>query len=173
MPHMQDPFFSSAVVFICEHNKDGAMGLIINKKFKEPNLNDLFKQLYIGNDTIKSLTPDIHFGGPVMLERGIVLHGSGFTTEGTIAISDEFSMTSQKTILQDLKAHDKIPYKLFLGHAGWAAKQLEREIENGDWLMQSTTPDFVFNLSTDQMWRQAAGSLGMDLEPFEAMGGLA
>ena len=60
-----------------------------------------------------------------------------------------------------------------LGHAGWAAKQLEREIENGDWLMQSTTPDFVFNLSTDQMWRQAAGSLGMDLGSFEAMGGQA
>ena len=173
MPHMQDPFFSSAVVFICEHSKDGAMGLIINKKFKEPNLNDLFEQLYIGNDAIKSLVPDIHFGGPIMLERGIVLHGAGFTTEGTIAISDEFSMTSQKTILQDLKAHEKIPYKLMLGHAGWAAKQLEREIENGDWLMQSTTPDFVFNLSTDQMWHQAAGSLGMDLGPFEAMGGQA
>ena len=149
------------------------MGLIINKKFKEPNLNDLFEQLYIGNDTIKSLVPDIHFGGPVMLERGIVLHGAEFTTEGTIAISDEFSMTSQKTILQELKSHDKIPYKLLLGHAGWAAKQLEREIENGDWLMQSTTPDFVFNLSTDQMWQQAAGRLGMDLGPFESMGGQA
>ncbi|MDP6167256.1 MAG: YqgE/AlgH family protein [Candidatus Marinimicrobia bacterium] len=173
MPHMQDPFFSSAVVFICEHNKDGAMGLIINKKFKEPNLNDLFEQLYIGDDAITSLVPDIHFGGPVMLERGIVLHGAGFNTEGTISISDEFSMTSQKTVLQELKAQDIIPYKLMLGHAGWAAEQLEREIENGDWLMQSTTLDFVFNLSTDQMWRQAAGSLGMDLGSFEGVGGQA
>ena len=60
-----------------------------------------------------------------------------------------------------------------LGHAGWATEQLEREIENGDWLMQSTTLDFVFNLSTDQMWRQAAGSLGMDLGSFEGVGGQA
>ena len=173
MPHMQDPFFSSSVIFICEHNNDGAMGLIINKKFKEPNLNDLFEQLYIGDDAIRSLVPDIHFGGPIMLERGIVLHGAEFNSEGTISISEEFSMTSQKTVLKELKSRGSTPYKLMLGHTGWGAEQLEREIENGDWLMQSTTLDFVFNLSTDQMWRHAAGSLGLDLGSFEGVSGQA
>ena len=173
MPHLQDPFFSSSVVFICEHNKDGAMGLIINKKFKEPNLNNLFEQLYNGDDAITSLVPEIHFGGPVMLERGILLHGAGFNTECTISISDEFSMTSQKTILQDLKAHDTIPYKLMLGHAGWAAKQLEREIENGDWLVQETTPDFVFNMPERQMWTAAIRSFGIDIADFSSFGGQA
>lgn len=170
---MQDPLFSSSVIFICEHNKDGAMGLIINKKFEEKNLNNLFKKVYIENETIESLAPEIYFGGPIMLERGIVLHSSEFNIEGTIFISDDFSITSQKTVLKKLKLHKKIPYKLMLGHAGWAGKQLEREIENGDWLIQSTTSDFIFNLNPDQMWQQAAGSLGMDLGFSEGIGGKA
>ena len=60
-----------------------------------------------------------------------------------------------------------------MGHAGWEAKQLEREIENGDWLIQSTTVDFVFNISSDQMWQHAAGSLGVDLGSFAGVGGQA
>ena len=108
-----------------------------------------------------------------MLERGIVLHSSEFNIEGTIFISDDFSITSQKTVLKKLKLHKKIPYKLMLGHAGWAGKQLEREIENGDWLIQSTTVDFVFNISSDQMWQHAAGSLGINIGSFAGVGGQA
>ena len=173
MPHMQHTFYSSSVVFICEHNNDGAMGLMINKQFKEPKLGKLFEQLKIGDNVITSLAQDIYFGGPVMVERGIVLHGAEFSTDGTISISDEFSMTSQKTVLNELKSQSRVPYKLILGHAGWDAKQLEREIENGDWLIQSTTLDFVFNISADQMWKHAAGSLGLDLGSFSGVGGQA
>ena len=149
------------------------MGLIINKKFKEPNLNDLFEQLYIGDDAITSLVPDIHFGGPVMLERGIVLHGAGFNTEGTISISDEFSMTSQKTVLQELKAQDIIPYKLMLGHAGWAAEQLEREIENGDWLLMPADDDFIFSIPNTDKWKKAASKFGIDILDLGGSAGLA
>ena len=149
------------------------MGLIINKKFKEPNLNDLFEQLYIGDDAITSLVPDIHFGGPVMLEHGIVLHGSGFNTEGTISISDEFSMTSQKTVLQELKAQDIIPYKLMLGHAGWAAEQLEREIENGDWLLMPADDDFIFSIPNTDKWKKAASKFGIDILDLGGSAGLA
>jgi len=173
MPHMADPYFSKSVVYICEHNKDGAMGLIVNKQFKEPDLKDLFEQLYVGNESINSLVQNIFFGGPVLLERGIVLHGADYEAEGTISLSDSISLTSQEHVLKELQSKPDIPFKLMLGHSGWSAGQLEREIENGDWLMQSTTPDFLFNLSPDQMWKHAIGSLGMDLDTTFGVGGQA
>ncbi len=173
MPHMGDPFFGKSVVFICEHNTDGAMGLIINKPFKEPNLNDLFEKLYIDDDSLLSLSVDIYFGGPVLLERGIILHCADFESEGTIGISNDFAITSQKTILKELQNQSNMRHKLILGHAGWSPGQLEREIENGDWLLQSTTQDFVFEVPADQMWQQAAGSIGMDVGDISGIGGQA
>ena len=122
------------------------MGMIVNKQFKEPDLKELFEKLYIGDDAINSLVNDIFFGGPVLLERGIVLHDSSYESEGTVNLSDRFSMTSQQHVLKELQTKPDIPFKLMLGHSGWGAGQLEREIENGDWLMQNTTPDFIFNV---------------------------
>ena len=84
MPHMADPYFSRAVVYICEHNTEGAMGMIVNKQFKEPDLKELFEKLYIGDDAINSLVNDIFFGGPVLLERGIVLHDSSYECANVI-----------------------------------------------------------------------------------------
>ena len=173
MPHMSDPYFSKSVIYICEHNKEGAMGIIINKQFKEPDLIDIFEKLYIGDDSINSLVSEVFFGGPVLLERGIVLHSAGYEVNGTIRLSKEFSMTSQKYVLRELQNKPDILFKLMLGHSGWSPGQLEREIENGDWLMQSTTPDFVFNVQPGQMWQQAAGSLGIDLGPSMGIGGQA
>ena len=173
MPHMSDPYFSRSVVYICEHNKEGAMGLIINKQFKEPDLVNVLEKMYIGDDAINSLVKEFFFGGPVLLERGIVLHSKEYATNGTINLSNEFSMTSQKDVLRELQNKPDILFKLMLGHSGWSAGQLEREIENGDWLMQSTNPDFVFNVKPGQMWQQASSSLGMDLGPSMGIGGQA
>jgi len=173
MPHMTDSFFSKSVVYICEHNQQGAMGIIINKKFKAPELKDIFDKLYIGDDAIHSFVNDIYFGGPVLLEKGIVLHDARHTSDGTISLSKTISMTSKQDILKELQLKTDILFKLMLGHSGWSPGQLEREIENGDWLMQSTTADFIFNVQPDQMWEQAAGSLGIDLGPSMGMGGRA
>ena len=173
MPHMADPYFSRAVVYICEHNTEGAMGMIVNKQFKEPDLKELFEKLYIGDDAINSLVNDIFFGGPVLLERGIVLHDSSYESEGTVNLSDRIAMTSQQHVLKELQTKPDIPFKLMLGHSGWGAGQLEREIENGDLLMQNTTPDFIFNIKPERMWEQATGSLGIDLGPAMGIGGQA
>ena len=162
MPCMRDPYFTKAVIYICKHNKEGAMGIIINKKFQASDLKTLFEKLYIGDDSIHSLVNDIFFGGPVLLERGIVLHDAAYKSEGTINISDHISMTSQQHVLKNLQHRTDIPFKLMLGHSGWSQGQLEREIKNGDWLMQNTTRDFIFNVNPKQMWQQAIGSLGVD-----------
>jgi len=173
MPHMADPYFSKAVVYVCEHNKEGAMGMIINKQFQAPDLKELFEKLYIGDDTIHSLVNDIFFGGPILLERGIVLHDAAYKSEGTINISDHISMTSQQHVLKELQHKPDIPFKLMLGHSGWSQGQLEREIENGDWLMQSTSIDFVFNTNESKMWQIAAKSFGVELSEISGFGGSA
>jgi putative transcriptional regulator len=174
MPHMQDPYFGRAVVLICEHTKDGAMGLIVNKPFEDPELQDLFENLFTKEEEFLQLIPKIYFGGPVLIERGIVLHSSVYQTDGTVKLSDEFAMTSNREILQDI-AYKKGPalYKLMLGHAGWASGQLEREIENGDWLLQSTTQDFIFNTPEADQWNTAINSFGIDMSHISGRGGVA
>jgi len=83
MPYMQDPYFGKTVILICEHTKDGAMGLIINRSFQEPDMEDLFSEIYKETENIFKVVPTIYFGGPVMIERGIVLHSSEYKRKGT------------------------------------------------------------------------------------------
>lgn len=174
MPHMADPYFGKSVILLCEHSKEGAMGLIVNRPFQEPNLKKLFSDIYKSNDDILKIVPTVYFGGPVMVERGIVLHSTEHSIDGTLKISDDFSITSHKEILDDI--HDgKGPkqFKLYLGHAGWSAGQLEKEIERGDWLLQATTNDFVFNVPEKYMWSQATKAFGIDVTQITGLGGSA
>ena len=174
MPHMRDPYFGRAVILICEHNADGALGFIVNKPFETPELKEMFEDFFPENDDILKLVPEVYFGGPVMVERGIVLHSSEYRVKSTIKIGDKFSLTSNKDIIQDI-ADGKGPkqFKLMLGHSGWAKYQLEAEIENGDWLLQNTTSDFVFHTDEKFMWDVAAKSFGIDLSGFSGLGGSA
>ncbi len=163
MPHMNDPFFSKSVVYICEHGNSGAMGMIVNKNLDAPELREIFDKFFKVGKPFNLLKSYTFFGGPVLLEKGIILHHSDYSSPKSISISKSVSLTSDKGALEDLKREEKVPFKLMLGHAGWSAGQLEREIENGDWLIQSTTSDFIFNLPSNQMWEYAAKSIGLDI----------
>ena len=163
MPHMNDPFFSKSVVYICEHGNSGAMGMIVNKNLDAPELRKIFDKFFKVEKPFNMIKSNTFFGGPVLLEKGIILHHSDYSSPKSISISKSVSLTSDKGALEDLKREEKVPFKLMLGHAGWSAGQLEREIENGDWLIQSTTSDFIFNLPPNQMWEYAAKSIGLDI----------
>ena len=163
MPHMTDLFFSKSVVYICEHGNSGAMGMIVNKNLDTPELSEIFDKFFKVEKPFNMLKSNTFFGGPVLLEKGIILHHSDYSSPKSISISKSVSLTSDKGALEDLKREEKVPFKLMLGHAGWSAGQLEREIENGDWLIQSTTSDFIFNLPPNQMWEYAAKSIGLDI----------
>ena len=163
MPHMNDPFFSKSVVYICEHGNGGAMGMIINKNLDAPELREIFDKFFKVEKSFNTIKKSTFFGGPVLLEKGIILHHSDYLSPKSISISKSVSLTSDQGALEDLKREEKVPFKLMLGHAGWSAGQLEGEIENGDWLIQSTTADFIFNLPSDQMWEYAAKSIGLDI----------
>ena len=173
MPHMTDSFFSKSVIYICEHNNSGAMGIIINKQFNELKLKGTIEEVLIKEEPLKDMLNDIYFGGPVLLDKGIVLHHSCYMSDSSVAISKSIAITSKQDVLIDLQQEKDVPFKLMLGHAGWSPGQLEKEIENGDWLMQNTTADFIINVPPNQMWKQATESLGLDLGPSFGMAGQA
>ena len=172
MPHLQDPFFGKSVIFICEHTKEGAMGLIVNHPFKKKDTKTLFANFYEEN-IFKSIST-LYFGGPVLIEAGIVLHSSECKKKETIQISDDFSLTGYKYIQKDFntKKYPKF-YKLILGHAGWAKGQLEGEIEQGDWFLQPTTKNFIFNTPDELMWNHAIKGLGIQTTQITGAGGIA
>lgn len=173
MPHMKDPFFGRSVVYISKHNTNGAMGFIINKPFGETD-EEFMKSLYIDEDNLLSIVPTVYFGGPVSVERGVILHTSDYTSRETIKISEDFSITSSKNTLRDIHSREgPKEFRLMLGYAGWLGGQLEREIKNGDWLMQSTNIEFIFRTPDELKWEYAAESLGIKTFEISGLGGIA
>jgi len=172
MPHMTDPYFSRSIVLICEHDAKGAMGLIINKSFEDERIKEVFPDLVINDEEVKATFKPIYFGGPVSLDRGFVIHSPDYLTDETLQVSRDFSLTSNANVVDAIKAGDgPARFRLMLGYAGWGDGQLEREIENGDWLFQSTDADFLFAPEDGEKWLQATHSFGIDVAP--ARGGQA
>lgn len=166
MPHLTDPYFSRSIVFICEHDEEGAMGLIVNKTFEDDSIKEIFPDVVINDEAVKETFSPIHFGGPVSLERGFILHSTDYLTDETMQVSPEFCLTSNSAVMDDIKEGDgPSEYRLMLGYAGWGSQQLEREIENGDWLFQSTNLEFVFQNFTGDKWLEATRSFGIDVAP--------
>ncbi|MCF7824869.1 MAG: YqgE/AlgH family protein [Candidatus Marinimicrobia bacterium] len=172
MPHLTDPYFARSLVFICDHDEKGAMGLIVNKSFEDTSIKKIFPTLIINDEAIRDVISPIYFGGPVELESGFLLHSSEFRNEDTLPINADFSLTSNHTIIDAIHAGiGPQRYKMMLGYAGWGAGQLERELENGDWLFQEGDPAFVFQGDDTEKWLLAAQSFGINIAP--ATAGLA
>ena len=171
MPHMNDPIFSKSLIYICEHDNDGAMGLIINKPMISENAADIIQQT--GLAQIKP-PPDIYFGGPVNLEMGLILHDANYNIEGTLTISKSVALTSNKQIVLDLKNGDgPDEFRFSFGYAGWGKGQIEREIENGDWLLMPADDDFIFSIPNTDKWKKAASKFGIDILDLGGSAGLA
>ncbi len=162
-PHMIDPIFSKSVVYICAHDKKGAMGLIINKKIQDRDDNLVN---YKDFELSPKLYSTLYFGGPVSMTNGIVLHNRTYKNSDALTVSDTIAITNKQKTLEKLINKKSTAFKLMLGHCGWVQNQLEKEIARGDWLIQNTTDDFVFNFPSRQMWEHATFSLGVDSESF-------
>lgn len=162
MPNIIDPYFSNSVILLCEHNKKGAMGIIINKKIDASILNEIIDLKYYSHIFAKSSFKDVFFGGPMFVNTGFVLHRSIDKTKNTVRISKDFSITDYKNAQTLINKKNKIDHKLVFGHASWSSGQLESEIGRGDWLIQNISSDFVFSENSDKMWDNATSSLGFD-----------
>lgn len=173
MPQMADPNFAQTVTYICEHNQDGAMGIVINRPL-DITLGDILEHLGIvpENEAIRSQR--VHFGGPVSLERGFVLHRPQGPWDSTLNLPDDLGLTTSRDILQAI-GHGAGPSKrlIALGFAGWAAGQLEQELRDNAWLSTPASPHIIFEVPVEQRWQAAASQLGVDINLLSAQAGHA
>lgn len=162
MPSMTDPRFQRTVIYLCVHNAEGAMGLVVNRLVESLTFDELLEQLSIpptfGGDGIR-----VHFGGPVESGRGFVLHSTEYVREGTVLMDNGIGLTATVDILRDIAdgsgPRDSL---LALGYAGWGPGQLDGEIQENSWLTVPADPDLLFDTALDRKWDRAVGMLGFD-----------
>ncbi len=168
MPAMTDPRFHRAVIYICAHSAEGAMGLVINQRAPHITLPKLLEQLEIAPGgshprAIRSTSMAVHAGGPVETSRGFVLHSADyFAADSTLPINEGMCLTATVDILKAI-AKGSGPDKaiLALGYAGWASGQLEREIQSNSWLNCPADYDIVFDGDLENKYARALRSLGV------------
>ena len=163
MPGMEDPNFSTTVTLICEHNHDGALGIIINRPLNL-KLSGLFDQLAVEDADPQAADEPVLSGGPVGTERGFVLHGKDQSFENTLAVSDVIQLTLSRDVI-DAMASGAGPEKslVAIGYAGWEPGQLEEEMLTNSWLNVLATPELVFDIPFADRWDSAARLLGVDI----------
>jgi len=162
MPAMADPRFANTLTYVCEHNKDGALGIVINRPI-DMTLSSLFDQINVPlNDNPLGGAP-VHFGGPVQIDRGFVLHRPLGNWQSTLAISDDLGLTTSKDVLEAL-ARGEGPKDVFvsLGYAGWSAGQLEQELAQNAWLTVEANADVLFDVPPEGRLPAAMQLLGID-----------
>jgi putative transcriptional regulator len=163
MPTMQDPRFEKSVIYMCIHNADGAMGLIVNRSLESLNFRDLLSQLDLD---ISEQSGDIavQYGGPVETGRGFVLHSLEYEQDGTIIVDNKVGLTATIEVLRDI-AVDQGPRRaiLALGYAGWGPGQLDSEIQQNAWLNVPADDALIFDVEIDSRWEGAIAKLGIDV----------
>ena len=178
MPAMEDPYFSKSVILVCNHDHDGAMGMILNHPL-QLNVGDLFEQLDMECHANDQQERQVHFGGPVQVERGFVLHTPATEFNTTMELSEGLAMTSSKDILE-AAARDEAPQDMFiaLGYTGWSAGQLEEEIQANAWLTLPLEDNqqlhkLIFKLPNDDKLAWAMQQLGVDFATLSEVAGHA
>jgi len=169
MPHLSDSIFGKSLIYLCDHNEYGSMGVIINKLIPSKNIENILIQT-----GLEQLKPDIeiYFGGPVKLETGMILHDTKYKTKGTINVSRNISLSSNLNIINDIiNGIGPNKFKFTLGYAGWDKGQLEKEIENGDWLLIPSNYDIIFNTPYNKIWEKLCSEIDIDVDLFS--GGLS
>jgi len=166
MPAMADPNFARTLTFICEHNADGALGIVINRP-TDMNLATLFERVGLSLETPQSeqifAAMPVYFGGPVQTDRGFVLHRPAGEWQSTLKVTDDIGLTSSRDVLQSMGASGQ-PHEVLvtLGYAGWSAGQLEWEISQNAWLTVAANPQVIFDLPPEERLPAAMQLLGVD-----------
>jgi putative transcriptional regulator len=166
MPSMLDPIFGGTVVYLCEHNANGALGVIINKP-TDMTMDVLFERIDLKLEIMPNRMPGagkpVMFGGPVQVERGFVLHAPIGHFSSMMKVTDEIALTTSKDVLEAV-ALGNGPQRLLvsLGCAGWSAGQLEQEIVKNGWLTVRAEPSIIFDLPIEQRFAAAIKLLGID-----------
>ena len=162
MPSMADPHFAHTLIYVCEHNAKGALGIVVNKPI-DMTLSSLFEQINVPLGDSELREARVHYGGPVQIDRGFVLHRPLGSWQSTLAISDDLGLTTSKDILEAV-GHGEGPENVLisLGYAGWSADQLEQEIGQNAWLTVAADSDVLFAEPAETRLPAAMKLLGID-----------
>ena len=173
MPAMADPHFSRTLTYICEHNEEGALGVIVNRPI-DMTLGTLLDRVDIPYETNTPVDAPIYFGGPVQTDRGFVLHGPSGQWQSQLRVDEEISLTSSRDILQSIGATGEPAHMLvMLGYSGWSAGQLEWELTQNAWLTVKAEPHIIFDLPPDARLAAAMQLLGVDFASLSDVAGHA
>ena len=162
MPAMGDPRFAQAVIYLCDHTANGAMGIVVNRPLDNPSFEDLLRQLNI-DPAPPARTIRLCSGGPVDNARGFVLHSADWTGEGSLRVDDGSALTASLEVLKAI-AGGGGPKQgvLALGYTGWGPGQLDAEMQQNAWLSAPADPALVFDDDNDSKWRRALAVLRID-----------
>jgi putative transcriptional regulator len=175
MPGIGDPRFERALIFLCAHNAEHAMGLAVNRPVQGLSLAGVLKRLKIKS----SITvPDdlVLMGGPVERDRGFVLHTDDYISpSSSIAVMPGISLTATPEVLEAIAGHNRRPRRslLALGYAGWDAGQLEIEIQQNTWLICDADESLIFDDDYEQKWERALAKIGVRASRLSSLAGRA
>lgn len=163
MPSLKDPNFSQSVTLICEHNPQGALGIVISRPM-DIALGELLEHIDIPPTDEAARDELVYAGGPVQMDRGFVLHQPRGRWESTLTINENLGLTTSRDILTAV-ASGKGPEKriVALGYAGWSPGQLEDELADNAWLTVPSDTEILFATPPQERWQAAARKLGIDL----------
>jgi putative transcriptional regulator len=171
MPNLADPNFSHTVAFLCQHNQDGALGIVINRP-TDMKLGEIFKQMDIKVIAPATAEIPVFAGGPVQQDRGFVVHTGGGDWHATMAVSETISLTTSRDVLEAIAAGEgPEQYLIALGYAGWGAGQLEKEIMDNAWLNTPYGKEVLFDTPVNLRWNAAAEQIGIDINQLTAPAG--
>ena len=172
MPHLKrDPIFGQSVIYICDHNEQGTMGLIINKPLKGNQNKDILKDF-----GLKSINENynVYFGGPVSPEKGFILHDCNYKKENTMVIENTAGLSYSKDIINDIKnGNGPNHFRLIMGYSGWDSGQLEQELDNGDWIIMPSSKELIFSKNHKDKWEIATSNLNVKFNQISGQSGLA
>lgn len=163
MPGMGDPNFARGITFVCQHNEDGAMGLVVNR-LSDYQLGDVLKQMHMPCEREEVAAAPVLMGGPVQPERGFVLHATGEREwDSSYHVNDALTVTTSRDILGAMTDGDGPARVLVaLGYAGWGAGQLEQELRENAWLTVQADDHVLFDTALDERWGAAVALVGIN-----------
>ncbi|MAK55491.1 MAG: YqgE/AlgH family protein [Pusillimonas sp.] len=175
MPGMDMGEWAHSVVFVCEHNTEGALGLIVNRP-SDITVANMLERLGLELDNAAQAAGDqvVYFGGPVHTDRGFVLHSTVNKTYASTINLGNFQLTTSRDVLEDIaKGEGPEQFLVTLGYAGWGTGQLESELAQNAWLNVEATPSVIFDLPHDGRYEAALGALGINSSMLTGVAGHA
>ena len=162
-PKIKDPRFFKTVIYMVDHDQQGALGLIINRVYGSGSLEEFLKGFDIDGAGIEG-NIQLHYGGPVAPGAGFILHTADYNGPGTQIVDDRMAMTTEWSVLEAISEGQGPRLSLFaFGYSGWGAGQLEGEIKRGDWFSTPADEDLIFGEDQTGKWDRASGKAGLKL----------